>query len=165
VVNQLWGVVIGGLIGLAGATLTPWLAARRDRLRARALVRAYLVGILEITESRGHLARAQAMLERWKGGDTTANLITYGSQSDSVGDPVANGDLLKQAAFLDPADAADLARFILSLRAIRIDLDAASTEPFKNAPMPRRIAALEWTIAEWIKGEAVASRLISRLSK
>jgi hypothetical protein len=163
--SQLLGVLIGGLIGLAGATLTPWLAGRRDRWRARAFVRAYLVSILEIAESRGHLARAKAMLERWKAGDTDASLITYGSQSDSVGDPIANGDLLKQTAFLNPVDAADLARFIGSLRAVRIDLDASSTEPVKTAPMQKRIAALEWTIAEWTKAEAIASRLIARLGK
>jgi hypothetical protein len=30
-VNQLWGVIIGGLLGLGGATLTPWLAAQLER--------------------------------------------------------------------------------------------------------------------------------------
>jgi hypothetical protein len=43
--DQLWGVVIGGLLGLGGATLTPSLAARRDRARSRAFVRAYLTEI------------------------------------------------------------------------------------------------------------------------
>jgi hypothetical protein len=163
--SQLIGVVIGGLIGLAGATLTPWLAARRDRLRARAYVGAYLVSILDIAESRGHLARAKAILERWEAGDTEAGFIIYGSQSDSVGDPVANGDLLKQAAYLDPTDAADLACFISSLRAVRIDLDASVTEAFKTAAMQKRIAALKWTVNEWIKAEQIARKLIASLGK
>jgi hypothetical protein len=55
-----------GLLGLGGATLTPWLAARRDRMRSRALVRAYLVSILDIALSRGHADRANAVLAAWK---------------------------------------------------------------------------------------------------
>jgi hypothetical protein len=67
-VNQLWGVIVGGLLGLGGATLTPWLAARRDRTRSRAFVRAYLVSILDIAEARGHDDRAKKGLEAWRSG-------------------------------------------------------------------------------------------------
>jgi hypothetical protein len=113
--SQLIGVVIGGLIGLAGATLGPWLAARRDKARAKAFVRAYLISIVEIAQSRGHVARANALLEQWRAGKTDVDITTFGSQSDAIGDPVASGELLKQAALLDPDDAADLARFVGSL--------------------------------------------------
>ena len=161
--SQLIGVVIGGLIGLAGATLAPWLAGRRDRTRARAFVRAYLVSIVEIAQSRGHVARGNAVLEQWKAGKTDVDITTSGSQSEALGDPVASGELLKQTAFLDPDDAADLARFISSLRAVRIDLDALNNEQFKARPIEVKIAALQWTIDEWAKAEASAKKLIERL--
>ena len=114
--SQLIGVLIGGLIGLAGATLAPWLAARRDKARSKAFVRAYLVSILEIAQSRRHVARGNSVLEQWKAGKTDVDITTSGSQSEALGDPVASGELLKQAAFLDPDDAADLAQFIGSLQ-------------------------------------------------
>jgi hypothetical protein len=162
-INQLWGVVIGGLLGLGGATLTPWLAARRDRMRSRALVRAYLVSILDIALSRGHADRANAVLAAWKAGQADVGVTIFGSQTDAVGDPVASGELLKQAGFLAMDDAADLARFIGSLRAVRIDMDRLSTPEFKASPIAAKISALEWTVSEWDRAKGIAERLIKRL--
>jgi hypothetical protein len=162
VVNQLWGVVVGGLLGLGGATLTPWLAARRDRSRAKAYVRAYLVSILDIAEARGHVDRAKAVLEAWRSGNDV-QISQFGSQSEAIGDPVASGELLKQAGFLGPDDAADLARFIQRLRAVRIDLDAGSNSEFKQLPLENRIARLEWTFDQWLKAKEIAEKLIVRL--
>jgi hypothetical protein len=162
-INQLWGVIIGGLLGLGGATLTPWLAARRDRARSRAFVRAYLVSILDIAEARGHVERAKGVLEQWRSGKGDVQISYFGSQSEAVGDPVASGDLLKQAGFLSPEDAADLARFVQRLRAVRIDLDASSTPEFKQAALEIKIARLQWTIDQWLKAKEIAERLIVRL--
>jgi hypothetical protein len=65
--SQLLGVLIGGLIGLAGATLTPWLGPDETGL-VRKPSSAYLVSISEIAQSRGHVAKANALLEQRKAG-------------------------------------------------------------------------------------------------
>jgi hypothetical protein len=148
---------------LGGATLTPWLAARRDRRRSRAFVRAYLVSILEIAKSRGHVERANSVLAAWKVGQIDVDITTFGSESDAIGDPVANGEMLKQAGFLAMDDAADLARFIGSLRAVRIDMDKISTPEFKASAVAAKISALEWTVSEWDRAKGVAENLIKRL--
>jgi hypothetical protein len=160
--NQLWGVIVGGLIGLGGATLTPWLAARRDRARARAFVRAYLVSIIDIAEARGHVARANAVLTAWRAG-REMEINYFGSQSEAIGDPVASGELLKQAAFLGADDGADLACFIGTLRAVRIDIDKLGTPEFKRALLAERIAALQWTVDQWMRAKGIAENLILRL--
>jgi hypothetical protein len=162
-VNQLWGVIIGGLLGLGGATLTPWLAARRDRARSRSFVRAYLVSILDIAQARGHVARANAILEAWKAGNADIEIKYFGSQSEAIGDPVASGDLLREAGFLAMDDAADLARFIGSLRAVRIDIDKIGTQEFKAAPIADKILSLQWTVNEWDRAKGIAEGLILRL--
>jgi hypothetical protein len=162
-VSQLWGVVIGGLLGLGGATLTPWLAARRDRTRLRAYVRAYLVSILDIAHARGHVARANDVLGAWRAGNTAIEINTFGSQTDAIGDPVASGELLKEAGFLGMDDAADLARFIGSLRAVRIDMDKLGTPGFRAAPIADKITALQWTVNEWDRAKGIAEGLIKRL--
>ena len=87
----------------------------RQMRSKRALVRAYLVSILDIALSRGHADRANAVLAAWKAGQADVGVTIFGSQTDAVGDPVASGELLKQAGFLAMDDAADLARFIGSL--------------------------------------------------
>lgn len=161
--NQLWGVLIGGLIGLAGATLAPYLAARRDESRSRALVRAYLISLLEIAEARGHTELAERVLAEWRRGNDLS-LEYFGSDEDAAkADPVANGDLLRQASFLKKEDAADLARFVAILRAVRIDLIAMSLPQFKALPLQGRIQRLEWTLKHWLRGADIAQRLADRL--
>jgi hypothetical protein len=47
------------------------------------------------------------VLEAWRSGKGDVQINYFGSQGEAIRDPVTSGELLKQAAFLGPDDAAD----------------------------------------------------------
>ena len=133
--KALLGVIIGGLLAFAGQNFVEFVRTRRDRLKAEAFVRAYLVGILDITEHLQH--------------------VEY--------DLIETGDLPKQTNFLRKDDAADLARFIAAVQVIRINMARLSNPAFKRKPMERQIADVEWTLQQWFRAKDIAQGLINRL--
>jgi hypothetical protein len=163
--DALLGVVIGGAIGLLGSFLGPNLAAhlssRRERQKAQALVRAYLIGILEISEARDHVRRAQAVLASWgSGNDITFEFYAGDSLKNDL---VESGELAKQTSYLNEDDAADLARFISKLQAVRVDMALMSTPQFKSRPIESRIATVSWAVDQWLAAVEMAKKLIARL--
>ena len=132
--KALLGVIIGGLAAFVGQNFVEFVKTRRDRLKAQSLVRAYLVGILDITEHLQH--------------------VEY--------DLIETGDLPKQTNFLRKDDAADLARFITAMQAIRINMARLSNPSFKKQPMERRIAHFDWTLQQWFRAKDIAQGLINR---
>src|ERR1700691_4341476 len=66
--ENLLSVALGGAIGLLGSVLAPSLAQRRDAKKARAIVRAQLIGVLDISEVRRHVPDAMAVVAAWRAG-------------------------------------------------------------------------------------------------
>lgn len=133
--KALLGVIVGGLIAFVGQNLVESIKTRRIRLKTEALVRAYLVGILDITEHLQH--------------------VEY--------DLIETIDLSRQTRFLKKDDAADLARFIAAMQAIRINMARLSNPAFRKQPFERRVAHVEWTLQQWFRAKDIAQELINRL--
>ena len=133
--KALLGVVVGALIAFAGQNFVEFIKTRRNRLKTEAIVRAYLVGILDITEHLQH--------------------VEY--------DLIETIDLPRQTSFLKKNDAADLARFIAAVQAIRINMTRLSNPAFRKQPMERRVAHFEWTLQQWFRAKDIAQGPINRL--
>jgi hypothetical protein len=133
--KALLGAIIGGSIAFVGQNFVEFAKTRRDRLKAEALVRAYLVGIIDITEHLQH--------------------VEY--------DLIVTGDLPRQTNFLRKDDAADLARFIAAMQAIRINMARVNNPAFKMQSIDRRIAHVDWTLQQWFRAKEIAQGLINRL--
>ena len=133
--KALLGVIIGGLIAFVGQNFVEFVKTRQNRLKTEALVRAHLVGILDITEHLQH--------------------VEY--------DLIETVDLSRQTCFLRKDDAADLARFIAAMQAIRINMTRLSNPAFRKQPFERRVAQVEWTLQQWFRAKDIAQQLINRL--
>ena len=128
--GTLVGVVVGGLIAVVGQNAIEFFKNRRERKKAKSLVRAYLVGLIDITEQRGHVKLAEGVLERWRAGDDIP-FAYFGSES-LRNDLIETGELSKQTGYLNKDDAGDLARFIAAMQAIRINMAMLSNPTFKE---------------------------------
>ena len=67
--GTLLGVIVGGVIAVVGQNAVEYFKNRRDREKAKSLVRAYLIGLVDITEQRGHVKLAEGVLEHWRAGN------------------------------------------------------------------------------------------------
>jgi hypothetical protein len=159
--KTLWGVIVGGLIAFVSQNAVEFFKARHERAKAAALVRAYLVGLLDITEHRRHVELAQAVVEQWKAGK---NLYYVFHISDALrNDLIETGDLTKQTSFLKKDEAAELARFIGAMQAIRVNMALLSAPEFQARPIDDRISNVEWTLRQWFRAKDIALKLINRL--
>jgi hypothetical protein len=159
--DALIGVIVGGAIGLLGSLFAAGLTARRERQKAEALVRAYLIGILEITEAREHVKLARHVIACWRAGDDIP--FEFFGNDTLKNDLVEVGELAKQTTYLNRDDAANTARFITLLQAVRINMNMLSSDKFKALPIDRRLAHVEWALNQWLRAVEIASRLIDRL--
>ena len=78
-------------------------------------------------------------------------------------DLIETGELSKQTSYLHKDDAADLARFIAAMQAIRINMAMLSNPAFKERVLETRIAHVEWTLKQWFRAKGIADELIKRL--
>jgi hypothetical protein len=160
-VNDLWGVVVGGVIGLAGSVVPYLWQQRRLRLSARALVRAYIAGILSMEAIRQHGDLYQQNLDQLRSGATQSLMKIYGA--DDTRDELQS-TLIGQLAYLEPNVARDTVAFCNMLAGLRIDVKAMVLGQMDNLAVPQKIRILELDLKIWNDTLALGRSLVDRLS-
>jgi hypothetical protein len=158
--ENLLSVALGGAIGLLGPVLAPSLAERRDAKKARAIVRAHLIGVLDITEARQHVPNGIAVIAAWRAGQDL-KFEYFGSDVDKNDQTISQ--LMDQVAHLNKHDAAELAKFIGIWRAVRINMERSEDGWLNQQPLDVRIRFVEWPLEQWARANAIARGLIARL--
>jgi hypothetical protein len=158
--SALWGVLLGGVIGVSGSIIPIYLEGHRATKRAKGIVAAYVRGLLMISKARGHLELGRKVLEIWKT-NPDFRFTIWGSDYFSA-DPMMQ-NAADQVAFLPAEDAADVVSFMMILIALRIDLQSVENGKFWELPVESRIATLTWDIAQWERAETIAEAVVQRL--
>jgi hypothetical protein len=161
---DFWGVAqvaLGGGIAIVSSIAVKWWEEYRHQKALRAALGAEINGILEITETRRHVANFEEWLARWRRGeDGTPQLFTLDGEKMPE-DRVYNNNADKIG--LLGADAADIVLFYTRLNAIRINLRVFVTGQAKEFTNERRIAWVESALAMWRPTEALGRSLVQRL--
>jgi len=161
-VSNLVGVVVGGLIGLAGYFIPHWYEKRRARLSARALARTYVSGILKMEEIRKHGSLHQLNIESLKANPSESLMKIFGA--DEISDAELQKSIITQLGFLEPDIAADLVMFGNMLAGLRIDLKAMTLGQMDSLTTSQKIGILEKDLILWNETQQLGRNLVQRLA-
>jgi hypothetical protein len=159
------GVIVGGVIGITGsiaATIIPQiLTRRRAKASAKAITRAYILGILRIEEVRQQGALYQNNLTALRAGITNDLFRIYGAEdmSDDF-----QRSLIEHVALLEPDIAADVIQFCNQLDGLRIDLKAMALGRMDQLLVQQKIDILEKDLKLWNETQALGRKVVARLS-
>lgn len=161
--SNLIGVVIGGLIGLAGSMVPHFWERRRTKKSARAVARAYVSGILRMEEIRDHTSWYEqhiAVLRNLHGGPDPMMTILGAEEGHDVLQPA----VIAQLGFLEPDIARGIATFINMLEGLRMDLKAIAPGQ-TNIPLsrPQKVQILQADLDLWKDTLTLGKNLVERL--
>jgi hypothetical protein len=117
---ELLGVIVGGVIGITGSIAASFipqmLTQRRAKAAAKAITRAYILGILRMEEIRRHGEAYKNNLNALRAGTTTDLLRIYGAEdmSDDL-----QKSLIAHVVLLQLDIAADVVQFCNQLNGVR----------------------------------------------
>jgi hypothetical protein len=157
--GDLLGVLIGGFIGLAGSIVPYLWEKRRARKSARAMLRAYVSGILSMEQIRHYGSLYRQNLATLKSGNPLLMKI-FGAED--VRDELQSA-LIGQLGYLEPDIARDAVAFANMLMGLRVDLRAMALGQMDNLTIPEKIGILERDLNIWNDTLALGQSLISRL--
>jgi hypothetical protein len=160
-VSDLAGVIIGGLIGLAGSVIPHFWEKRRAQKSARAIAGAYLSGILKMEEVRQHGSLYRQNLAALRAGASQSLLKIFGAE-DYPNDELQTA-LIGQIGLLEPDVARDMVIFGNMLNGLRADLKAMALGQMDNLPTPEKIRILENDLKLWNDAQALGRDLMSRM--
>jgi len=158
---DLLSVVVGGIIGVTGSLTAKWWDERRQREALRAAFAAEIEALLQIAETRGHLADAEDWLRRWRDGEDHVPQLFWPNDDTAREDPVYTKNVDK-IGLLGP-DAGDIVLFYTNLGAVRVNLRAFVTGQAKEFTTGQRIAWVENGLSIWQSTETLGRSLVERL--
>lgn len=159
--GNLVGVVIGGLIGLAGSFIPYWWDRRRARKSAQAVAGAYISGILKMEEIRQHGSLYQQNLDALRAGTSQSLMKIFGAE-DYPNDELQKA-LISQIGLLAPDAARDIVIFANMLDGLRVDLKAMALGQMDSIPVVDKIRILEHDSKLWTDTQTLGQSLIERL--
>jgi hypothetical protein len=160
--SGLVGVVIGGLIGLAGSIAPHLWEKRRARQSAQALAYAYISGILKMEEVRQHGSLYAQNLAGLRSGASQSLMKIFGAE-DYPNDPIQKV-LIDQIGLLEPDIARDLVIFGSMLDGLRVDLKAMALGQMDNLQVSEKIRILEHDLKLWQDTQTLGQKLIRQLA-
>jgi|HubBroStandDraft_6_1064221.scaffolds.fasta_scaffold74300_3 hypothetical protein len=159
--TELIGVVIGGLLGLAGSVIPQFWDKRRARQSAKAICRAYVAGILRMDEIRHHGELYKKNLADLRSGATQSMMVIYGAEDTN--DEMQSA-LIGHVGLLSPDVARDMVIFCNMLDGLRVDLKAMSSGAMDDIPVSDKIRILENDLRMWDETKSLGRELVNRLS-
>lgn len=150
------GVIIGGVIGVAGSFVPHWWERRRTQKSAEALARAYISGILRLEEIRQHSLLYEQCLAGLRSGASQSMMKIFGAED--ADDPIQQA-LIGQIGLLKPDIATDVVAFINMLDGLRVDLKAMALGQMDHLPVAEKIRILENDLNLWTDTLALGRRL------
>jgi hypothetical protein len=159
---NLLGVVVGGVIGIAGSLLPHVWELRRARVSARAMARAYVSGILKMEEVRQHGALYRTALAGLQAGQPQSLPRVYGAEDT---DDELQKQLINHLGHLGHAEATDLVHFCNMLAGLRIDLKAIALGQMDQLTIQQKIGVLERDLKLWEETLQLGHDLAQRLLK
>jgi hypothetical protein len=159
-VSDLVGVVIGGLIGLAGSIVPHLWKKRRARKSARAIARAYVSGILKMEEIRQHGSLYQQNIATLRAGPSQSLMKIFGAEDSR--DELQSA-LVGQVGLLEPDVARDMVMFCNMLEGLRVDLKAIALGQMDNLSVAEKLKILEGDLKLWNDTQELGRDLMQRL--
>lgn len=159
-VINLLSVIVGGLIGVAGSIVPHLWERRRARKSARAMLSAYISGILRMEQIRQHGSLYEQNLAVLRAGTSQSLMKIFGTEGER--DELQSA-LISQLGFLEPDVARDAVVFGNMLNGLRIDIRAMALGQMDNLTVPQKISILERDLQLWNDTQALGRDLISRL--
>jgi|HubBroStandDraft_4_1064222.scaffolds.fasta_scaffold437612_1 hypothetical protein len=159
-VSDLVGVVIGGLIGLAGSIVPHLWEKRRARKSARAIARAYVSGILKMEEIRQHGSLYQQNIATLRAGTSQSLMKIFGAEDSR--DELQSA-LVGQVGLLEPDVARDMVMFCNMLEGLRVDLKAIALGQMDNLSVAEKLKILEGDLKLWNDTQELGRDLMRRL--
>jgi hypothetical protein len=160
--SGLIGVVIGGVIGIAGSFLPHLYEKQRARKSARAVARAYVSGILKMEEIRKHSSLYERNVEALEAGTSQSLMKIFGAEEASP-DLEIQKALINQLGLLEPGVAQDMVVFGNMLAGLRIDLKAISLGQLEPLSVAEKIRILKLDLKLWNDTLDLGRDLVRRL--
>jgi hypothetical protein len=158
---DFWGVVLGGGVVITSSIAVKWWEEWRKRRALRAAFGAEIEALLKIAEARGHEARAEEWLAKWRSGEDHVPQLFAMDDNKMPEDSVfkANVDKIGMLG----ADAADTVLFYTNLAAVRVNLRVFVTGQAKDFTVERRIVWIEGALNIWRPTKVLGRSLVERL--
>lgn len=158
---DLEGVLLGGVLALAGSMGTKLWDEWRLRKTLRAAFRAEVKTIIHGAEVRGHEELFRGYVDHWEKTKTEMSVLLWGFDNP-VEDPVFDANVGK-IGNLGPDVAEDIGLFYGHVRSIRVDLIALKKGELAGLPAERRVDVFRKALGRWDEAKEVARRLLARL--
>jgi hypothetical protein len=141
-VSDLLGVIVGGVIGLAGSMLPHIWEQRRAGASARAVARAYVSGVLRMYEFRQHSELYREALQALRSGNHQALPRIYGAEHYPNNDQMQTA-LINQLGSLEPENARDLVMFLNMLQGFDVGAAAMALKKMDDLTPEQKIMVVE----------------------
>jgi hypothetical protein len=158
--TELWGVLLGGALTLAGGFGGKIFDEWRQRSALRAAFGAEIAGLLKIAKMRRHDEAAKRWIVKWKCGEDYHPKM-FGVPDDN--EPVYNKNADKIGIL--GSVASDVVLFYTLLKAIRVHLRAIQEGRTKELTIEQRIIFVEQALSLWQQTLPLAENLEKRLSR
>jgi hypothetical protein len=159
--DGLIGVFVGGIIGIAGGLIPQMLTQHRAKNAAKAITRAYILGILRIEEIRQHAALYQQNLDALRAGTSTDLLRIYGAEDTN---DALQESLIDYVGLLEADIAAAVVQFCNQLVGLRVDLKAMALGQLNQLSVQQKADILEKDLKLWNETQALGRNIVARLS-
>lgn len=158
--SNLLGVIIGGVIGVAGSIVPHLWEQRRARRSTRAMLRAYISGILRMDDVRQHVSLCEQNIAALKAGATKEIMKIFGAENQQ---DEFQSVIISRLGFLEPNVARDAVLFCNMYNGIGIDVKAMTLGKMDNLTVSKKIILLEHILQLWKDTHVLGRELVSRL--
>lgn len=158
---ELWGVLLGGALTLAGGGAMKFWEYYRDKQALRRGIAAEIASILEMDALRDYGSMFRAAADEWRNGNTSYRVIFFGIEVDTT--PIYGANQAK-LGLLGPDVAADVVHFYAMLRGIKIDLKAYADGDMASLGNHNMTRVAEQDLELWTEARVLGLDLIKRLS-
>jgi len=158
---DLWGVALGGAIGVAGTVATALIDRRGRRQALRAAFRAEIKAIIEITEARKHEDLAIEVAKRFRGGEDVT-LTYFGIDDGAARNPIFDANV-GRIGELGATFAAKVSEFYMGVLANRTTMRAFSEGQMDDHSTTKRAEQIEADLEIWRRTKLVGEWLVREL--
>jgi hypothetical protein len=158
------GVLIGGIIGIAGSVVPQWWGQRQARASAHAAVLAYISAVLKIEEIRQHATLYRNCLTALRAGQHEPLPRIFGAEDYTDADEMQKA-IVGKIGLLSADVASDCVLFFNMLDNLRIDLRAIALGKVDGLSLAEKISTLEADLKLWDDSQRLGRDLIKRLGQ
>jgi hypothetical protein len=156
------GVCVGGLIGLAGSLLPLIYQRNAAKRSSRAVIAAYVSGILHMEEVRNRADQYRRNIESIRSGDRGFAKI-FGAENATAVDQEIQREILRQLGLLPPDVARDIIIFNNHLFGLRTDMRAIAIGQMDELSDDEKAGILEADLKLWEDTLALGRSIVARL--